>query len=119
MKNQNNSAADAAYKQYFKTKQIAKIMEEDNNSKLIIFPSVETKGEKDEWLKIGGNSALFYKYLIAPRLGKKPPTIRPDTDLKHRFKDGIISVHWKNTFLNNLSKIGLPPPPRQKWVASR
>ena len=96
------------YKLYFKTKQLAKLLEEDNNSKLILFPSAS--GEKDEWLKMGGSSALFYKYLIAPRLNKKSPTIRPDTDLSHRFKDGIISIHWKNLFLKNLTKIGLPPP---------
>lgn len=93
------------YKIYYKTKQIAKILEEDNNSRLILFPSAN--GAKDEWLKLGGNSALFYKYLIAPRLNKKSPTVRPDTDLEHRFKDGVISIHWKNLFLENLAKIGL------------
>ena len=82
-----------AYKIYFEQKQLALILEKSNDSKLILFPSVSTRGAKDEWLKLGGNSALFYKYLIAPRLGKKSPTIRPDTDTNHRFKNGIISIH--------------------------
>lgn len=112
---ESSNTPNQNYKHYYKTKRFAKILEEDNTSKLILFPSAN--GQKDEWLKLGGNSALFYKYLIAPRLNKKPPTIRPDTDLQHRFKDGIISIHWKNQFIENLTKIGLPPPPRRKRVA--
>lgn len=84
------------------------VMEENNNSKIIAFPSLN-KGAKDEWLKLGGNSAYFYKYLIAPRLHKKTPTIHPDTDLNYRFKSGIIAIHWKNTFISNMKSLNLEP----------
>ena len=95
-----------AYETYFKHKQIALSLEKINNSRLIVFPSVETKGQKDEWWKAGGNSAFIYKYYIRPQMHKTPPTIHPDTDLRYRFKDGFVSLHWKKTLVDNMAKIG-------------
>lgn len=94
------------YRSYFTTKQIAKTLEITNNSRIIAFPSVPSKNGKIEWYKIGGNSAYFYKYIIAPRLNKKPPTIHPDTDLNHRFKDGVIAINNHQAFIDNLTKLG-------------
>ena len=96
------------YKDYYERKRIAIVMEENNNSKIIAIPSLN-KGNPDEWLKLGNNSAYFYKYLITPRLGKKPPTIRPDTDLNYRFKSGIIAIHWRNTFVKQMESLNLIP----------
>ena len=70
--NQQYNTNNQIYQKYYETKRIAMVMEENNNSKIIAIPSL-TKGAKDEWLKLGGNSAYFYKYLIAPRLHKNPP----------------------------------------------
>ena len=111
MKKQNittNNQNNQTYQNYYEIKRIAMVMEENNNSKIIAIPSL-TKGAKDEWLKLGGNSAYFYKYLIAPRLNKKPPTIHPDTDLNYRFKSGIIAIHWKDTFIKNMQALNLKP----------
>ena len=97
---------DDPYRSYFTTKQIAKTLEITNNSRIIAFPSVPSKNGKIEWYKIGGNSAYFYKYIVAPRLNKKPPTIHPDTDLNHRFKDGVIAINNHQAFIDNLAKLG-------------
>ena len=95
-----------AYEEYFKLKQIAMSLEKVNNSRFIAFPSVATKGKKDEWWKAGGNSAYIYKYYIRPQMHKTPPVIHPDTDLRHRFKDGYVSLHFKDTLINNMKKLG-------------
>ena len=101
----DNPSSDP-HKAYFATKQIAKLLEKSNNSRIIAFPSIPSKNGQIEWYKIGGNSAYFYKYIVAPRLGKKPPTIHPDTDLNHRFKDGIIAINNHKAFIENLVKLG-------------
>ena len=104
----NNKDIKNAYEKYYHQKELAKALEKTNTNKIIAFPSVETKGEKDEWLKISGNSALFYKYLVAPRLGKNPK-INPDTDRRFRFENGVIMLHWKHLFLENLKKLNYTP----------
>ena len=98
-----------AYEHYFELKQIALSLEKVNNSQLIAFPSVATQGAKDEWWKAGGNSAYIYKYYIRPQMHKTPPTIHPDTDLRHRFRDGYVSFHWKHTLIDNMAKLGFKP----------
>lgn len=90
---------------YEEQKQLAILLEKTNNSRIIVFPSIPNKNGEYEWYKIGGNSAYFYKYIVAPRLGKKSPTIHPDTDLNRRFKDGVILVHWIDTLINNLKDL--------------
>lgn len=105
----NQNQPNQAYQAYYERKRIAMIMEENNNSKLIVIPSVAKKGAPNEWLKIGGNSAYFYKYLIAPRLHKKTPTLHPDTDLNYRFKSGVIAIHWRDSFVKNLASLKLTP----------
>lgn len=102
----NSLSSSDPHKTYFANKQIAKLLEKSNNSRIIAFPSIPSKNGQIEWYKIGGNSAYFYKYIVAPRLGKKPPTIHPDTDLNHRFKDGIIAINNHGIFTDNLIKLG-------------
>lgn len=92
------------YRQYYNAKVIALTLEDKNRSRLILFPSVS--GMDDEWYKMGGQSALFYKYVVGPRL-KKKPIIRKDTDIRHRFKHGIVTVHWGKKFISDVATIGL------------
>lgn len=95
---------DERYREYYNGKVIALALEDKNNSRLILYPSLS--GTKDEWYKMGGNSALFYKYVVGPRL-KKKPVIRKDNDLRHRFKHGIVAVHWGDKFMKDVLTIGL------------
>lgn len=92
------------HREYYNGKVIALSLEEKNRSRLILYPSLA--GIEDEWYKMGGQSALFYKYIVGPRL-KKKPVIRKDNDLKHRFKRGIVSVHWGEKFMKDVNTIGL------------
>lgn len=55
---------------------------------------------------MGGQSALFYKYIVGPRL-KKKPVIRKDNDLRHKFKYGVVAVHWGDKFMKDIATIGL------------
>ena len=95
---------DEKHREYYNGKVIALALEDKNNSKLILYPSLS--GIKDEWYKMGGQSALFYKYIVGPRL-KKKPVIRKDNDLRHRFKYGIVAVHWGDKFVKDVTAIGL------------
>lgn len=92
------------YREYYNGKVIALSLEDKNYSRLILFPSLS--GAEDEWYKMGGHSALLYKYVVGPRL-KKKPVIRKDSDLQHRFKHGIVAVHWGDKFINDVDTIGL------------
>ena len=75
---------------------------------IIILPVLKLfHGRKTKEKQYKHNSAYFYKYLIAPRLNKKPPTIRPDTDLNHRFKTGIIAIHWQKALIKNMDSLGI------------
>ena len=95
---------DEKYRGYYNGKGIALALEDKNNSRLILYPSLS--GVKDEWYKMGGQSALFYKYIVGPRL-KKKPIIRKDNDLRHRFKHGIVAVHWGDKFMQDVAELGL------------
>ena len=95
---------DEKYREYYNGKVIALALEDKNNSRIILFPSLS--GKKDEWYKMGGQSALFYKYVLGPRL-KKKPIIRKDNDLRHRFKHGIVAVHWGDRFMKDVALLGM------------
>ena len=98
---------DDGKRKYYDGKMVALTLEKENRDKLILFRSIETKNsEPDEWYKMGGNSLLFYVYVVAPRL-KKQPKIRKDTDMRYRFREGVVSVHWKDNFVKNMEKLGL------------
>ena len=102
--NEGDKQNDEKYRGYYNGKTIALALEDKNNSRLILYPSLS--GEKDEWYKMGGQSALFYKYIIGPRL-KKKPIIRKDNDLRHSFKHGVVAVHWGDKFMQDVTGLGL------------
>ena len=58
------------------------------------------------WYKIGGNSALIYAYLLAPRL-ELDVRVRPDRDLYFKFKDGVVSVRSIKDLAEKFEKIGI------------
>lgn len=95
----------AKRKKYFDGKIVARKLEENNYGRIILFPSRDGEDE-DEWYKVGGNSVLFYKYYMGPRMGRKP-VIRDDTDMQYRFKNGIAIVHWGEKFMEDVRRIGL------------
>ena len=101
--NEGSKADSRRRKEYYNAKAVALKLEEKNNSKLYVFPSLG--GEEGEWYKMGGHSALFYKYLVGPRMGRKPK-IRKDGDLRLRFKNGLAAVHWGNDFIEAVRKVG-------------
>lgn len=100
------------YVQYFNGKKIALSLEEKNNNKIILFPSSseyrDLEGErKKEWYKLGGNSALFYRYCIGPRMGRRDVKIRLDEDYKYRFKKGLAAIHFLERFNDEMEKLGM------------
>ncbi|MBR5621299.1 hypothetical protein IKW75_02355 [Candidatus Saccharibacteria bacterium] len=92
------------YKEYYKRKIAAIGLEKINHSKIVLFESVNASG-RSHWYKMIGNSALFYKYFVGPRL-RKAPAIRFDTDLQHKTKTGVVSVNTKEKFIENMAKLG-------------
>ncbi|MBR0372414.1 helix-turn-helix transcriptional regulator [Candidatus Saccharibacteria bacterium] len=88
---------------YYEGKELAFAREYKNNARIYLFPS--TSGKKDEWYKVGGRSLLFYRYILAPRLGRDVKT-REDTDKLHRFKYGIASVRWGFIFIEDARALG-------------
>ena len=90
-------------KRYYQAKAMVLELEKKNVSQLILFESIGNV--RSEWYKMGGNSALIYKYFIGPRLGKRGK-IRPDTERRCRFYDGILSVHWRDQFLAGMKELG-------------
>ncbi len=93
------------YRKYYDAKIVAMKLEQVNDSKLILFPSLN-EGNEQEWYKMGGNSALFYKNVIGPRMGRKDIKIRKDSDMNHRFTGGVTSVHWKQKFIEKMIQLG-------------
>lgn len=73
-------------------------LEKNNYSHLYVFKST------DGWYKMGGHSALFFKYRIAPRL-KIKCELRTDRDFYYTFKDGIIPVKDPTTLEAKLKKL--------------
>ena len=55
---------------------------------------------------MGGNSALFYTHLIAPRLDIKV-SLKPDRDFYYKFIDGIVSIKDLKSLKANLKKLGI------------
>ena len=53
------------------------------------------------WFKAGGNSAIYYAYDIAGRLGKKNINVNPDNDGHSVFDSGVVSFHGIRNLLEN------------------
>ena len=101
--NDKQIADSQRQKEYYNGKIIALSLEEKNNSKLILFPSLA--GADDEWYKMGGVSALIYKYRIGPRMGRKVKILR-DNGKRERFTHGVVSIHWLQVFAENMKGLG-------------
>ena len=83
---------------YEKVKGKVKELEEKNFSRLVLFSS------GSEWFKMGGNSLLIYKYVIAPIL-KLKPVIQSDTDYtKTIFEGGLLSFRGVEAIRKKLEK---------------
>lgn len=91
-------------KRYYDTKTVVMKLEEKNNVRVYAFPSLN--GKDDEWYKIGGKSALYYKYFLGPRMGRKSVKIHKDTDARVRFRHGTSSVHFGDKFIEAAAKVG-------------
>ena len=99
----SRSMADARV-EYTRRKAHAQLLEQTNDSKIIVFKSID-----EPWHKIGWNSVLIYAYDVALRACKKKdlPTIRKDTDHELRSRDGIIFLRSLEKFARRLRDIGL------------
>ena len=73
-------------------------LEEGNRKNLILFKST------GNWYKMGGNSALFYYYDIAPRVGVSPK-LQSDRDYYSKFEHGVISIRDIKAFGVKMSLI--------------
>ncbi len=74
--------------------------EKTNKRFLFVFYSGEN------WYKMGGRSALYYNYIIAPRIGLKTRLL-PDRDFYCKFSDGTVSIRDFLTLKHKLLKFGL------------
>ena len=83
-------------KDYYEAKCYVLSREKENKRFVFLYPSMGK--ESDGWYKVGGKSLIFYKNLLAPRLGREAK-IRDDTDRVHRFKNGIASIRWGNKLM--------------------
>lgn len=90
-------------KEYYDAKCYVLSKEETNNQYIYLFSSLGN--EDDGWYKIGGNSLLFYKTLLAPRLGRIA-TLREDNDKIHQFRSGVVSVRWGNKLMVEAESLG-------------
>lgn len=87
-------------RRYERLKEAVKEDEQRNINKIILFRS------GGDWWKLGGNSALFYFYILAPKL-KIEPRLVMDSDFHSRFKDGIISISDVKLFKKRMADLGV------------
>ena len=85
-------------------KKIAKELEKNNRSRVILFPSYSRKGDKLEWYKLGELSALYYAYRMADRLGRAARVMK-DTD-KFAQMHAIVSVREIDKLLEQAMRLG-------------
>lgn len=88
---------------YYEVKQFIHEVEKDNYSRIYLFPS--KTNTDDEWYKTAGRSLLFYKYYLAPRLGREV-NIQSDTDKYRKFKYGVGSARWGKKLINEAKNLG-------------
>lgn len=88
---------------YYDAKSLVLGMEKNNRRYVYLFPSIGKV--PDAWYKVGGNSLLFYKNLLAPRL-EREARIRDDSDKVYRFHRGIVSVKWGNKLMSEVEGLG-------------
>lgn len=83
------------YRRYEERKKIVVEAEKRNHTHLVLFLASDGENPEQEkkFYHMGGNSAIFYAYDIAPRIGRKDVSIRPDLDsTRQKFKKGITTI---------------------------
>lgn len=90
---------------YKEIKEKVKRMEKANTSKMIVF-----RDYRVPWFKAGGNSAVFYAFDVAGRMGKRQVNLNADKDGHATFHDGIVSFHGTTNLLENMKKAGYEKP---------
>lgn len=97
------------YAEYAKRKKIVYEAEKRNKNHLVLFLASDGNNpNKMRFYLMGGKSAIIYAYDIAPRIGRKTPNLRPDTDLtEEKFKDGMCSIANLELLESKLSAIGI------------
>ena len=90
---------------YKEVKQKVKVMEQNNFARLIVF-----RDYRIPWFKAGGNSAIFYAFDLAGRIGKKNVNINVDKDGYATFHDGVVSFHGTKNLIENMRKAGYGDP---------
>lgn len=88
---------------YYDAKSYILSKEKTNCRFIYLFPSIGKV--PDVWYKVGGRSLLFYKLILAPRLGREA-RIRDDTDKVYRFNHGIVSVKWGDKLILEANGLG-------------
>ncbi len=92
-----------AEKTYYEGKCFVLAKEKENRRFVYLYPSVGKNN--GEWYKAGGNSMVFYKTFLAPRLGREAK-LRDDNDGAHRFNSGIVSVRWGRRLIEEARALG-------------
>lgn len=88
---------------YYDAKSYVLELEKKNRRNIYLFPSIGKI--PDAWYKVGGNSLLFYKNFLAPRL-EREAKIRDDSDKVYWFHHGIVSVKWGNKLMSEAEGLG-------------
>lgn len=86
-----------------RTKEYVYDLEKTNRKYIIIYRS------GSNWWKMGGNSALYFAYVLARRLKNyRLPKVRPDTDYYYKFETGTVSLKDVDGLVHRLTtELGL------------
>lgn len=103
LKDEEDEVNRLSTKEYFEVKKKVFDLEKMNNSMIYLFPS--TGKPSEGWYKIGGRSLLFYKFIIAPRIGRHTTT-RLDTDDQYVFSHGIGSARGATAIIPQVKELG-------------
>ena len=74
---------------YNELKKRAFAFEKNDHSSIIVFPA---RGD-GSWYRVGGNSALFYQFLVMDELGLSV-NIKADDDYRYKFESGINTINF-------------------------
>ena len=89
--------------EYYEGKSYVISQEKGNNSRIYLYPA---KGKaEDDWYRACGRSMVFYKALIAPRLGRKAQ-VMSDPDEEHIIGGGVVAIKHGNILMEDVAKLG-------------
>ncbi|MBR1795994.1 hypothetical protein IJ765_01895 [Candidatus Saccharibacteria bacterium] len=105
VKDSASAKEKGAFRAYLReTKGIAKQMEKNNFTKIILFDS------GCPWYKIAFNSLLIYEYRIMPHLKEVRFAMRPDSDSYYKSDEGVVGVGDLIAFADIMRKVGAKIP---------